>query len=135
MNIKDLFKFKKIKYTNQRGLVLEVINKLGDNATLKNILNSCKNEVDNSTIYRIIDLFIEKEIIDKSLNYNNEIYYAIKEEHGHYFTCIKCHKKEKINNCPLENIEHSLEEDKGYKILNHIVKIEGICNECQKESR
>ena len=134
MNIKQLFKDHNLKYTNQRSLVLNAVIELGDNATLKNIVNKCNNKVDNSTIYRIIELLIKNNIFDKQINYNNEIYYVLKEEHGHYFTCIECHNKEKIDECPLELVEHNLEENKGYKILNHTVKIEGICNKCQRKS-
>lgn len=129
MNITELFKSKNLKLTKQRRIVLDLISLLKDEATAKNIASRCINDVDNSTVYRIIDLFMERGLLDKNLNYNNEIYYSLKEEHGHYFTCIKCHKKEKIE-CPLEVVENKLEVNKGYKILNHTVQIEGICKKC-----
>ena len=78
-------------------------------------------------MYRIIELLLEKNVIEKNLNYNDEIYFRIKENHIHYIKCIKCHKKEEIEICPIENIE-----EKGFKILNHKIEIDGICNECNK---
>lgn len=129
MNIEELFHKNKIKNTNQRKLVILKINELKNEATLKKISNELKKEMDNSTIYRIIDMFLVKNIIEKSVNYNEEIYYLIKEEHGHYFNCIKCHKKEKIEICPIEAIENNLETN-GYQILNHTIQIDGICKEC-----
>lgn len=127
----ELFKGKGLRLTNQRMIVLDLINNLKDDATAKNIGHQCKNKVDTSTVYRIIDLFLEKELLQKKLNYNNEIYYSLKEEHGHYFTCIKCHKKEKISDCPLEIVDERLEHEKGYKVLSHVVQVDGICRDCQ----
>lgn len=128
--MKDIFKDFNIKRTKPRELVLDIVNHLGDNATSINILKKINKKIDNSTVYRIIDLFIEKGIFEKKINYNNEIYYSVKESHSHYFICVKCHKKELINICPLTSVEDSL-DDKGYKILNHIVEIDGICKNCQ----
>lgn len=125
-----LFKDKKIKITKQRSEIFGLINQLKDNATLKNIVSECSSDMDTSTVYRIIDLFIEKGLIEKRVNYNDEIYYNLKEEHGHYFTCIKCNKREKIENCPLEDIEDKYEKE-GYTVLSHTVLMTGICNKCK----
>lgn len=123
--MKELLKKNNLKITKQRLEILNLINKLDDDATIKNISNETK--IDNSTMYRIIELFLEKNIIEKNLNCNDEIYFKIKEKHIHYIKCIKCHKKEKIEICPIENIE-----EKGFKILNHKIEIDGICNDCNK---
>lgn len=127
----EILKNKGFKSTKQRKIVLELINKLDFEATAKNIANNCSLNVDKSTVYRIIDLFLEKNVLVKELNCNNEIYYRIKEEHGHYFTCVRCHRREKLNDCPIEKIEEDLEKIKGYKILNHTVEITGICDKCK----
>lgn len=121
--MEELLRKNKLKITRQRLEILNLINTLDDNATIKNI--SSKMKIDNSTMYRIIELLLEKNIIEKNLNYDNEIYFKIKENHIHYIKCIKCHKKEKIEICPIENIE-----EKGFKILNHKIEIDGICTDC-----
>lgn len=121
--MEELLRKNKLKITRQRLEILNLINALDDNATTKNI--SSKMKIDNSTMYRIIELLLEKNIIEKNLNYDNEIYFKIKGNHIHYIKCIKCHKKEKIEICPIENIE-----EKGFKILNHKIEIDGICTDC-----
>lgn len=121
--MEELLRKNKLKITRQRLEILNLINTLDDNATIKNI--SSKMKIDNSTMYRIIELLLEKNIIEKNLNYDNKIYFKIKENHIHYIKCIKCHKKEKIEICPIENIE-----EKGFKILNHKIEIDGICTDC-----
>ena len=69
-----------------------------------------------------------KDLIIKNVD-NNKVYYSVnKHEHKHYIYCVKCHKKTNIEICPIEEIEN-----KGYKLLSHQIKINGICNECQKK--
>lgn len=75
-----------------------------------------------------MELFLEKNLIDKIL-LNQVIVYTLKEHHRHYLNCIKCHKKVAIKNCPFD-----YEELEGFKIINHTINIEGICNNCQKKS-
>ena len=126
--IKNILKENNIKITKQRIEILNILMNLNDNATIKNIVN--KSTICNkSTIYRILEALYNKNIIDKDINYNSEIYYFIKEKHTHYLTCIKCHKKIKITNCPIEIIENNLEQE-GYKVLNHKIELQGLCKNC-----
>lgn len=129
----DLFKKYDLKLTSQRQLVLEAVHNLEDDATATKISEYCHGKVNKSTVYRIIDLFLEKGLFEKHLNFNNESYYNISEEHAHYIKCVKCHKREKIDNCPIDNFEKKLEQQKGYKILNHVIELDVICNDCQSK--
>lgn len=124
--IEEYFKEKNIKLTKQRKLIFDIIDEY-DEVTFKNIKNKCNNEMNNSTIYRIIELFLDNNIIVKTLN--DEIYYSInKNEHKHYIYCVKCHKKTLINICPIDSIKNT-----GYKVLSHQIQINGICSDCQKK--
>lgn len=124
--MKEILKNNNLKITQPRTEILEIINKLDIEATIKNILD--KTQIDKSTVYRTIQTFLEKNIIETSINYKNELYYQIKQEHKHYIKCIKCHKKEEINICPVEDLEK-----KGFKIITHTIEIDGICNKCQEK--
>ena len=119
----DILKNKGIKVTKQRN---QIINFLCDNnkVSFKDIV-SCNKNIDQSTIYRIIELYLEKEIIVK-INNNHNTYYLLNDNHKHYIECIKCHKLEEIDVCPFNLIDL-----KGYKIKNDET-IKGICKYCQK---
>lgn len=124
--IEKILKDNNIKITSQRKVILETIINLKDEATIHNILT--KNpDMTKSTIYRIIDTFLENNIIDKEFNVNNEVYYSICSEHNHYLTCIKCHKRLKINVCPIENKDLD-----GFIVTNHKIELSGICKNCQQ---
>jgi Fur family ferric uptake transcriptional regulator len=125
----DIFKSKDIKCTKQRLEVYEYIEKNNNQTTLKDICENCNN-IDKSTIYRILDLFLKKDIIEKNLDNNGEIFYTIKDiDHNHYISCIKCNRLEKIS-CHIDNDEIT---EKGFVILNHKMHIDGICENCYKK--
>lgn len=125
MNLEFLLKNHNLKITNSRLLILNLIDGLDINATKKNII--LKSNIDKSTVYRILEVLLKENVIEKNLNYNNEVYYSIVEEHGHYIKCIKCHKREKIDICPIPNLEKT-----GFKIISHKIEIDGICANCSK---
>lgn len=123
----NILKNNNIKSTFPREKILEIFQK-NDQITIQDIKEQCPN-VDISTIYRTIDLFIDKSLIIK-LVYNNEIVYSLKTNHEHFLNCVKCHKRIKIESCPFEELEYD-----GFKILNHTILIEGICSKCQKNTK
>ena len=127
IDFEHILKENNLKITNQRIEVLNLIDKLDIHATLTNIKKQIS--IDKSTIYRIIEKFLEKNIIEQNINYQKQIYYTIKKEHKHYIKCIKCNNKQEIEICPINKIE-----TQGYKIINHKVEIDAICNKCQNNN-
>lgn len=124
--MKELLKEHNLKVTNNRLEILDIIEKLDLDATIKNILN--KTNIDKSTVYRIVEILLNNNILETSINHKNELYYQIKHEHKHYIRCIKCHDKQEIDICPVEEIEKA-----GYKIISHKIEIDGICNKCTEK--
>lgn len=129
--IEDVLKENNLKVTKQRVLVLNTINDLNNNATIKNILKENYGQLDKSTIYRIIDLLLANNIIDKEINFDNEIIYQLKKNHKHILNCVKCHNRVEVTECPFENEIHNIA---GFTILNHSLNIDGICQKCQKKN-
>ena len=123
--VEELLKKNNLKVTKQRVNLLESIIKLEDNATIHNIVNSV--DMDKSTIYRIINTLITNNVIEKDINYDNIDYYKIKSNHKHYIKCVKCKKISKLEKCPFDNINVD-----DFEIINHSLKIEGICKECKE---
>lgn len=126
--IEQIFKNNNLKLTNQRKQIYNTI--LKNNSTIKDIIDNNK-DIDISTIYRIIKVLLEHNIIIKDINYDNEIYYKVNETHNHYINCIKCHKKIELDECPITEVENTLKNN-GFHIINHKIEINGICNSCNK---
>ena len=116
----NLLKNKNIKITKPR---IKILNQLKKPITIKE-LSIINNDIDKSTIYRILDLFLKENIIKVEIINNEKNYIINNNDHVHFINCIKCHKKEKIDVCPLKEI-------KDFKIVSHNISIDGICKDCQ----
>lgn len=129
----EILKKNNIKLTKQRELVFNSIKGLDTKATIKEIQNKCGDKVDSSTIYRIIALLIDKKILIKNLDSNGIVYYTINDsKHIHYIECTQCHKKTKIDYCPVKEIEKQVCSETGYILISHTIKLDGICEKCEK---
>lgn len=127
--IENILKEKGIKVTKSRIQILSLISNNYE-IGIKDIMNKCNDNMNQTTIYRILDTFLEKEIIEKKVNYSNEVYYSLKPlDHSHYINCVKCHKKEKISEEEIENFENSV--CKNYQLISHDIEFFGICKNCR----
>lgn len=121
--IRNILKNKKVKATNQRVRILEYIYKK-KKLTIKDLIFKFE-DIDQSTIYRILAIFENKNIIIKVI-IENKIYYKINnDDHKHFIECINCHQKLELKECPYNNINLH-----GF-IINKEENIKGICKNCQ----
>lgn len=120
---KSFFVDNNIKYTNQRFELFKYCYKEGI-FSLKNLCNEFSN-IDKSTIYRTINLLLEKKILEKEV-LNNKIYYQFSNNHNHYLICKECEKKIIMSDCPFEYIKTT-----DFKITSHSLVVEGICKKCE----
>ena len=130
--IEEIFKYNNIKLTKQRKNIYEIILRYDGFCTSKVILENSENLFDKTTMYRVLDLFLEKQMILKKVSIENEVYYEINSKnHEHYIKCIKCNKKKIIPNDEIEKFEKSImnEED----LISHNIDFFVICTDCKNK--
>ena len=127
MNSIDILKNNNLKVTKQRIEILDMINILGLNSSIKNI-SSKITDMDKSTIYRILNILYENGILEKIIGKDNQIIYVISDEHKHYMKCLKCGSIQEIDKCPFDDNNSNIN---GFKVIRHSLIIEGICKNCQ----
>ena len=83
-----------------------------------------------TTVYNILKLFIEKNIVKEvTIGSQESRYEILLEEHSH-FKCEICHK---VYDIPLVNIEHKFSSLEGFQINEEVVLLKGICPSCQQK--
>lgn len=127
-----------IKNTQQRSYVYEVLRSASQAMTAEEIyltLTSRDTVIHLSTIYRILEMFVEKELALKTnlSNSKKTVFEINRMEHKHYLICTGCHKNVEIHQCPLEALENSLEKETNYKIVGHKLDVYGYCPDCQEK--
>lgn len=139
--IKIYLKSKGYKLTAQRECILNIIIENKDkHLTVDEIYNYVyrKNKtIGIATVYRTILLFEELGVISKLIFYDRIIRYELSsfdEKHTHHhLICVKCNKIMEVKEDLLEDLEKQVEDKYDFKILDHNLKILGICNKCNNE--
>lgn len=136
MNIKELLKAKNLRVTKQRKQILQILEIENNPISAEEIFNKLKDlsNMDLSTIYRNLNILEDKNILLKTTNIDGISYYQLNnDQHKHFITCNICHKKFLIENCPIHELEDSIEKETGFMITGHNFEFTGICPACQKK--
>lgn len=132
-----------LKKTKQRKAVLNVLTKSEKPLTagdLYEILltNSEKNRMSPSTIYRVLEAFMEYGMVEETgIPGDDSRYYKLKrDDYSHYATCLSCHRQIPIKHCPVEQAGEKMTESlPEFKVTGHRVELYGYCKECLKENK
>lgn len=86
-----------------------------------------------STVYRTLEIYEEKNIVDKVDLGDGHYYYSIKKHsHKHVVECSLCHKEVELN-CPMQQFEELIKNQTGFTLLEHELVLKGVCKECKKD--
>jgi len=131
---KTLLHSRKLKVTPTRLEVLQTLQKYNSAVTFTVIQKACK-KTDRVTLYRTIQSFLDKGIIHKAFQSEDETYFALcshncsSEAHFHNHIHFKC------TNCNKVTCEHLSEEMKivlpQFEIHKVDINISGICIRCK----
>lgn len=116
------------KITENRKAVISFLLNAKNPVSLKEIANGTNN-IDFTSIYRIINLYVKLKIVRKVYLGEKYLRYELEEqeiEHHHYVKCTKCGSIQKINYCIVDKIE----KETNYKIIDHNTEFFGICPKC-----
>ena len=114
-----------LKETKQRLELISLFEKF-NSLSIKEIKEKV-NDIDHSTIYRIIKEFDNHNMLLMDVDGTQEIKYSLKSKHKHHLKCIKCSKVVEIDKCTLE--DNKLIGD--FMVLDHHLDIEGVCIDCR----
>lgn len=123
--------------TRQKQMILSILKEADRPMSINEVyalVSKHLPKIAKSTIYRNIDSLLSQNLIDKYHLNDSEIFYRIKHnqsEHKHFIICDACKKMFDLPSCPIQEIEHAMEEE-GFIIKEHQIQITGICKSCAK---
>jgi Fe2+ or Zn2+ uptake regulation protein len=132
---RDFFKQHGLKNTPSRDRVFHLLEK--EVLTAEQIFHTMQQHdqtVSFSTVYRILEKFVAKGIIEPlKLNNENSVYYQlITDHHHHQLVCTACHHIQTIEECPLDDFEQKLAKDHQFLVHHHQMTLYGLCQDCQQ---
>jgi len=134
---KKILKDNNKSITKSRMLVFETL--LENNSqSLNEISKKTKNEINRSSLYRIIEMLERLNVIEKvSIGWKYKIELSdIFMSHHHYITCRSCEKIFITEPNPgLEKLIDDIADKADFAFQKHQVEINGICLDCQAKLR
>ena len=134
----QIFNQKGLKITPQRRLIFELLAENENHLTaeeLYQLVLSRMPDVSRTTVYNTLrELVAIGEMVPvENLTEAGERFDTNSNSHHHLF-CKHCHTLIDIER-DFPDVKLTLEEAKGYQILNNQITFHGICQECQNNSQ
>ena len=125
-----------IRVTRQR---LEILNLMADQnkpLTAAEIFDKLKKsnlKLRLSTVYRNLNKFVENNLVSKieiKMDKKESYFELLQGNHHHHLICLKCGKIIPLK-CPLKNYENKISDQTNYQIVEHRLKLYGLCPDCK----
>ena len=127
-----------LKWTKQRKSVYKVLWEASEPLNAIQIYNLAVRDTDGeecavSTIYRILAVFEEKGLAEKSswMGDGTVVYTLNRGGHTHYAVCLECHRRIPLQSCPFAHM-HLSPAAEDFTITGHKLELYGYCRECRE---
>lgn len=137
VNIKTRILIKaNLKSTAARQVVMhffEVNNQPVDAEKILEHLREHKLKTDRATVYRILEVFYARGIIDRFEFQEGKFRYELsgRSDH-HHLVCVECGGIEDISDCSIGTLEKEIQEKKGFNVKRHSLEFYGVCKSCRR---
>lgn len=136
-----LIKRSGLEVTPNRIGVLEIIGNNNSPLSAREVFNTFKRqrEINRVTVYRILDLLVEKGLLDRLSGGGRAFYYGLAPNENHdphpHFYCKQCGNMECLNpETMLLDVEMISRTFPG-QIENVEVRVDGVCKVCIRQKR
>jgi Fur family transcriptional regulator, ferric uptake regulator len=119
-----------------RRVVVDVLSRAGCCVSVPQIVEAARvggEPVGVASVYRILELLVEKGLVQKlDLGGNRAHYERIDQrEHHHHLVCSECGRVEAFSDRELEAALEGVEARAGFAIASHDVLLRGACDDCR----
>jgi len=120
-----------LKNTPPRLAIFSVLKMQQRPLNVLEILELVKNKADLATIYRTLEIFFDKGLINKVEFGEGKYRYELKRADHHHLICSNCEKIEDISDGFMEDFEKEIKSKKGFLVKSHSLEFFGLCKNCQ----
>lgn len=126
------------RITPQREMIIETLVHGDGHMTAEDIFNQLQlrtRAINLATVYRTLDLLVERGLATRTNAWDGKIVYATMQHGPHiHLVCRKCREIIKVNHHLIASLEEKLKTQYHFEAdLQHIT-IFGLCAECQSNT-
>ena len=127
---KEIFQEKKISPSYTRTRIYAFLEANNEHPTVDQIYKELKDELptlSKTTVYNVLNLFIEKEMVKLvNMNATESRYELYNHEHSHF----KCDVCGTIYDIPKIHTNYQISELEGFSVKEDQVNLTGVCPNC-----
>ena len=131
LTLKDILIKHKVSRTKVREGIFLAALKFNKPISVSDLVKDV--DVDRASIYRNILLFTELNIF-KVINIGWKNFYELGEmfkPHHHHLVCSSCAAVQSIEDYELENLLNLICDKRGFKLVEHLFEVRGLCKNCR----
>lgn len=134
----DVLNKNSIKNTKQRIEVLQCIIDLCEPFNTRDLYLKTRDniDIDQVTVYRILKIFLKKELIREVVNISDGHFFELSCVHNPshpHFICTKCNKIICLKKYDYTKMNHYKNNNDDFRIDSVSIIFRGICKNCMKE--
>ncbi len=135
-NYSKLLEESGLGYTLNRHRVLEVVGNNSSPLSAQQIFDTLSrtDNINRVTVYRILDLLVEKELVDRISGGGRSFLYGLAPNENHpahpHFYCKSCGNLECLNPQSLSVDLQPMQRTFPGMIENVAVRVDGVCKNC-----
>ena len=122
------------RVTLQRLIVLDAVCDIGGHATLPAILQRVEEldpTIDQSTIYRALDVLVEAELITRSeIDGTGKVYEIVGNTPHHHLVCKTCGDVQHLKHATIQPMLDQIESENGFHVATDHLIFYGTCAKC-----
>jgi Fur family transcriptional regulator, ferric uptake regulator len=107
------------------------LSQLGEDPTLS-------EHYDASTLYRVLLRLEESGLVRRIGLHGRSAHFILRAPglHSHFLVCRRCGAIREIDiNCPVRELDRTIEVETGYRDLEHDLSFYGLCRDCGRSSK
>jgi Fur family transcriptional regulator, ferric uptake regulator len=124
----------KTQRTRSQERILSLLKSLNRAISAQDIYIELRNRSENmglATVYRSLEALKLEGVVQVRTLGNGESLYSTVQQDRHHLTCLQCGASIPIDQCPVHELEHQLNQSYEFKIFYHTLEFFGICTTCQ----
>jgi Fur family ferric uptake transcriptional regulator len=140
-DFKNLLKQNNLKFTIQREVILETLYNSKEHLTPETLQQVIQKKYSDlkvgiATVYRTLSLLEDSKMVTSlSFGAQGKKYELGAKEHHDHFICTRCGKITEFVDEQIEERQHKIADELGFKMQDHSMQIYGICKECQEKEK
>lgn len=136
--LKERLHDKDLKLTHPREVIAEKIlsAKAGEHFSADELwekLRKTAKGVSKATVYRTLNLLVEKKIVEEHDFGKGQKYYErmVERPHHDHLICVQCGRIVEFENAEIERLQEVIARESGFKLSYHSHKLFGACPRCR----